>query len=253
MNYIDKPCQVCDMKIEPLIDPIFETMPLITPYYKQILNDPDWTDIHYKSNASKYKFFILTTRLRYDVPLEYDINYKSYRYNNVMKYIVDLGFKADKRYQLLINDIIKTHPNHCMFFDMRQSFINQSHTKQLPSYWVKSIIPYCYHHLIDEQYDPILYQNQILINIDPDLEYKDYDISMVDGYYYNYNMVYDKLQDLIIDKLYDMYDQGVVVAHPIYNKNIIDNYNMIELYPMLYYTNQYIPNKTEFLIKTLKN
>lgn len=258
---IDKPCTLYDdhkLNLTTYIDPIFETNPLLTPYYRKINQSKDtywYIDINFKTNATPYHFFVLTTRLRYHVPLEYEIDYKTYQYNNVMKYIVDVPY--DKKYQDIINDIILNHHDHCMFLHMDQSFINKNHNKPLPNHWVISVLPYCYHQLIDEQYDPILKNNYILININPDNKYKDDQISIVDDYFIDYNKVYNKLQDIVIDKLYNMYINGSVVASGKYDVNVINKYKMFPVYNtntdvQLYMTDLYIPNKSEFLMYQLK-
>jgi hypothetical protein len=264
MNYIEQPCKVCEYEEVPIIDPIFSSNPLITPYYKEITPlAPDWyLNIGYQSNVSDYQLFTLTTRLRYEVPMKEEIIYKLYKYNDIMKYVVDIGDDGDKNnkkhYQQLINDIVTVNPNHCMFLHMNQQFIS-GQLKPLPNDWVRSIIPYCYYHLIDPQYDPILENNQILININPDNYYNDPSINSnkVEDYYIDYNQVYDKLQDIVINKLYNFYNHGVVVAHSKYNSLLIEKYNLVPLYNDfneigLYYTDIYIPNKTEYLINKLK-
>jgi len=231
MNYIQKPCDICIYNENDFIHnihPIFDTNPLLTPYYREIADTSNsywYLDPTYKSNTTAYHFFVLTTRLRYEIPLEYEINYKSYRYNNLMKYIIDI--KNDNNlYQSKIDDIVNNNPNHCMFLHMNQSFITGKHAKPLPKNWVISVLPYCYKHFIDEQYEPILDKNQILININPDHAYDDTNVNTrhIDNYSMDYIEVYNKLQDLVIEKLYHMYENGIIVAHGVYDKNKIKNY-----------------------------
>jgi hypothetical protein len=259
-NYIDTPCAVCEPHIK--VDPIFDENPLITPYYrKAIKNTPDWfLHLDYEVYGSEYLLYVITTRLRYEVPLEYDINYKTYKDHELMRYVVDFGdYKENTSYyQQLINDITTKHPNHCMLLHMNQSFISKNQLKPLPSDWVISVLPYCYHHLIDSQYDPILEKNQILININPDRTYNDPAVNTenIYQYYYNFNFVYDKLYELVIKQLQHFYNHGVVVVSKIYNQSIIDKYDMKPVYHEKQDVQLYVPKyyiSPELLMKELRN
>lgn len=261
MNYIDAPCSLFDKKklnLKTYIDPIFETNPLLTPYYRKINHSKDtywYLNVNFQTNASPYKFFVMTTRLRYHVPLIYDIDYKTYQYNNMMKYVVDLDtFIPDSKlkYQNLINDIVSKNPNHCMFIHMNQSFIIEKYNKPLPNNWVISVLPYCYKNLIGLEYDPILNNNEILININPDGKYNDQRISDIEDYFIDYNHVYDKLQNIVLEQLYIMYHNGVVVADMNHDYDIINQYKLYPLTENLYITDMYIENKSEFLMNALK-
>ena len=261
---IDAPCVLFDRKelnLSTYIDPIFDTNPLLTPYYRKINHSKDtywYIDVKFGTNATPYQFFVLTTRLRYHVPLKYEIDYKTYQYNNIMKYVVDFGdfspMATTKNYQPIINNIINTYHEHCMFLHMNQSFIMKNFNKPLPNHWVISVLPYCYKDLISLLYDPILNKNEILININPNYKFNDERLNDIEDYYIDYNKVYDNLQDIVIEELYKMYNKGVVVADPIYDNDVINEY---QLYVYnnninLYMTDMYIENKTEFLIHALK-
>jgi len=261
-NYIRKPC-LCDHQEPIKQDPIFKENPLLTPYYRKVLKlTPDWfLHLDYEANGDEYDLFVITTRLRYEVPLEYDIDYKSYKDNDKMRYVVDFTdtefLKNNKSYyQKLINDIVKNNPKHCMFLHMNQLFLTKNKLNPLPNDWVRSIIPYCYKHLLNK-YDPILEENQVLININPDKYINDDEVNIekIQNYYIDFNFVYNQLQEIVLNKLYDYYNYGVVVAHRDFNKDMIEKYNLIPLYNEnqdveLYYSNT--PISPVFLMDKLR-
>ncbi|HSW76547.1 MAG TPA: hypothetical protein VLG50_05855 [Candidatus Saccharimonadales bacterium] len=239
-----------------MIDARFSLPHAITPYYRIINNDPDpfWyynNDI--KTNVTPYQFFVLTTRLRHVVDLKLDILFYTYRYEDKMKYTLELDdgdqiltmSKLDaKKYQYLIDDIIKIHPNHCTLFYFEQPIVfNKIINKQ----WLFTILPYLLR-LIDEAYQPLLYNNQILVNL----------INIDD-----YLSLHMDLQKQMINHMYDLYQQGVVVANAIDDHQVINDYRLVPLYQdinnkktqlyIAHWTDDTIKNKTEFLLTKLRH
>ncbi len=218
MNYIDKPCeahndytkpcQVCNYKEDLThIDPIFSHPHVTTPYQMKIITNTNvgfWWE-NKEINYIPYDFFVLKTRLRSYVPIEYDIDFASYQYEEIMIFVVVFRMndiipftqKEAVYYQGLVDDFVKYE--HC------ELIIDFKHQR-----WQNTILKYID---MDEQYDPIMINNKLLINLHPDRFYQDDSIkgSEVTHYYYDYLNVYLQLQKQIFKKLKHMYKKGVVV------------------------------------------
>ena len=130
-------------------------------------------------------------------------------------------------------------------------------TIPLDQKWATNVLPYLYQSFLNQQYEPILYENQLLINIDP---MRHYDDPMIDtyqtaGYYKDYNDVYNQLQELLINYLSTLYQQGVILLNPQYDEAFITDWQLRPLYKnreksQLYtvdWTSPYVDNLTIFL------
>ncbi len=185
MNYLEKPCYLCDGQIEDLtyIDMIFNQPHIKTPYKFKIItktNIPFWWE-YQKINYVPYNFFVLKTRLRKHIPMIYNIEFASYQYKYKMIYVVELHDENGKvnltqkdadQYQILVNQFVKN--DHCELI-------------------LDQLAPNL---IIDKQYDPI-YDNGWLINLHPKNYYYDESIkgSEIENYYYDYLDVYIQLQN----------------------------------------------------------
>ena len=234
---------------------------VLTPYYRDIIevtSNPFWYEKQ-SQNYIPYNFYVITTRLRPNVPSTYYIDYASYKLNGKMQFavqfmdginVVQLTNDDANKYQKLVDDIIVTYPDHCTLFYKDQIFISTSQYIPLPNQWVNSILPYCYNHLLDQQYDPLYMNDQVLINISPTRSY--YDINIDDhtttNYYYEYDKVFFNLQELFINTLYDIYKQGAIVLNPSLDKTFIEKWSLIPLYNN---TNQ--ANETQIYIATWRD
>lgn len=228
---------------------------ILTPYYNEIIKDtntPFWyTNV--KKNYEPYQFFVLRTRLISAVPKSIQINIDSNQYEDKMRYNITLSnsnnilplskVEADV-YQGIVNDILINYPSHCLFLYKEQVYKTSKYNKPLSNDWVTKILPYCYDKLIDKQYNPILYNDSIIININPKNTYNDLTINTdhVENYYYDYNDVHYKLQEHVINKLYEIYLQGGMVLNKDLNYEMIDNWHLIPLYNTYNSVQIYVPN-----------
>ena len=242
MNYIDKPCdsyitdwtakscQVCHYKEDlTYIDPIFTEPHIKTPYQSKIIINTNvgfwWENL--ELNYIPYDFFVLKTRLRAYVPEEYDIDFASYQYEEIMIFvilfktndIIQLSEKKAIYYQSLVNDFVKYE--HC------ELIVDFKHRE-----WQNMVLKYVE---LDEQYDLILENGKLLINLHPDRVYQDDSIkgSEVTNYYYDYLDVYIQLQKQILKKLKHMYKKGFIVTDDF---ELIDKYQLIPYKGKLYQT-----------------
>lgn len=180
-NYLPKPVDIyCPTNLTH-IDAIFNEPHIKTPYYFKIITDTDtanWWD-NQETNYIPYNFFCITTRLRSYVNEDYEINYASYQYKDKMIWlvqfhtinnIVSLTKKEAAKYQKLINEFVKS--DHC---ELGRNNI-----------------------VLDKQYDPIISNNKLLINLHPDRYYNDENIKghEIEGYYKDYLNVYLQLQKM---------------------------------------------------------
>lgn len=254
------------------MDVIVNSDYVLTPYYDGIITDttrPFWYEYQF-NNYTPYDFFVLKTRLTYDVPQGYNIHFDSFRYEGQMRYcvllsngytIVPINKEQTAYYQNSVDQIILNHPHHCTLVQMNQPFVTTNHDQSLPQRWVKTILPYCYKQLIKEQYQPILFNNQLLINIDPTRVYDDTDIkNNVDDYYKDYNAVYDVLQTNLINNLFNLYQQGIIVLNKDLDDDFINHWQLKPYYntgnqTQIYvarWTNKDIKDKTAFLENQLR-
>lgn len=228
------------------MDVIVHAEPIITPYYDVIIKDtnkPFWYNDQNK-NYTSYDFFILKTRLTPYVKKHYHIGFDSYRYEGKMQYfvilstaqtIIPLTKEESNNYQQIVNTILTTYPKHVTLLYLYQEFVTNKLTKSLSPLFVQSVLPYCYQYIIDEQYQPILYDNQLLIK-------------MCDN---TYNDLYDQLQNKIINYLHRLYQIGTIVFNTIDNQFINDwqlqslNFNNHLYTPT--WTSPYVNDMTQFL------
>ena len=228
MNYLDKPCAVCyESPVEDFgfIDEIFRAPHIKTPYHRMIIKNTNigfWWE-NQQLNYIPYNFFVIKTRLRSQVPLIYDIDFASYQYKDKMIFvvvlrtaegIVKLSRQEADQYQKLVDDFVKYE--HC------ELIINYKYEK-----WYNEVLPFIE---LDEQYQPMIIDHQLLINLHPDRVYQDDTIkgSEVTNYYYDYLDVYLQLQQQLINKLDEMYAKGVIVADAIKDKDLIDEWQLVK-------------------------
>ena len=232
MNYLDKPCNVCHGPEEDLthIDDIFNHPHIETPYQMLIIRNTNvgfWWE-NQKINYIPYDFFVLKTRLRPFVPITYDIDFASYQYKDRMIWLVE--FHSTSKVKLSQNDANQ-------YQDLVDEFVKEEHCELILDYkhdWYLSILPFLE---IDQQYDPMI-TNKILINLHSDRYYHDESIkgSERTHYYYDYLDVYLQLQKQLLKKLNQMYKKGVVVADPVIDKDVIDEWQLVINYQGLYTT-----------------
>lgn len=229
MNYIDKPCEVCDNNIiEDLnfIDPVFHLPHISTPYEMEIITETNvgfWWE-NQVLNYIPYDFFVLKTRLRSYVPEEYDIDFYSYQYKDIMVFTV-VFTNPDGKVQI-------TQAQADYYQDLVDYFVQYEHCEMILDTnhlaWQNTILPYI---KIDEQYEPIVVNNKLLINLHPDRFYHDETIKgyEVGQYYYDYLDVYLQLQKQILDQINNMYEKGTVVADPVIDRDVIEKYQLIKM------------------------
>ena len=245
---------------------------ILTPYYDGIIKDTSrafWYEYQTK-NYIPYDFFVLKTRLTYYVDKGLNIHFDSFRYEGQMLYcvllsngvtIVPIDFTKSNYYQNIVNTIMIDYPRHCTLLHMNQTFLTNNFFKPLSNRWVTTVLPYCYQHFIDNMYQPILYNNQLLINIDPTQHLNDalINVNDVDDYYKDFNNVYDVLQTKIINDLYQLYKKGVIVLNQDLDNHFIQDLKLKPLYhdgeTQIYvanWTDENVIDKTAFLEEQLR-
>ena len=227
------------------MDTIVQSEFIITPYYDHIIkntNEPFWYEFQSK-NHTPYDFFVLKTRLTPYISKYQNIGFDSHRYEGQMRYFVNiadanivipLSKEQASQYQYIVNHIISNYPQHCTLLYDNQTFLTSLFNKPLSNQFVQSILPYCYQHFIDDQYEPILYDHQLLITIQDE----------------NYNHIYNELQNQLINELYKLYKMGTIALNPTEHQQFISDWQLIPLYNNIYtttWTNSYINDLTQFL------
>lgn len=235
------------------IDPRFSKPHVITPYLRVIAFDdtqPFWVD-GLENNYTHYDFFILTTRLRH-VITEGFIEFYFYQWETVMKAILEIekdGVLMEStphrahQLQRQVDQILERFPRHCCLFYVQQPFY---HNKILNKTWLVTILPYMLH-LIDKKYNPIMYDNQILVNLNNTNDY------------FNYQQIHANLQALIINEAYNLYTRGAVILNKSLQQSFIDQYGLTPWMNGKDETQVYIAkdlmvdgNKTEYLLLQLR-
>jgi hypothetical protein len=237
------------------MDTIVQSEYIITPYYNHIIkntNQPFWYEYQSK-NYTPYQFFVLKTRLTPYIKKYQNIGFDSFRYEGQMRYfvnianaetIIPLTSEQSHHYQQIVNNIISYYPNHCTLLYINQTFVTNECHKSLPQSFVQSVLPYCYHYIIDQEYEPLLYDDQLLININ--------DKTLNDK---KYNDVYDDLQNKMLNYLYHLYEYGVILLNDIDDQQFINDWQLQPLYlgdedNQLYkttWTSPYVYHVTQFL------
>lgn len=203
---------------------IVYSAPLVTPYYDEIIHDtgePEWYEKHL-GNYESYDFFVIKTRLTPYVPITWHVGFGHERIAGKMQYtvvisdakgVIPLNDDEADKYQLLINNSQTVHPNYATLLFKDQFLITEKKNYKLPNVWVNSVLPYCYHHIL-YKYNVIMYEGQILIQIDDPI----------------FTDVYYEAQNYIINTLYDMYEKGTVVANGTLDYKIIDDWQLVPIY-----------------------
>lgn len=203
---------------------IVYSVPLVTPYYDEIIHDTDeplWYEKHL-GNYESYNFFVIKTRLTAYVPITWYVGFGHERVEGKMYYTVVLSNangvipldnnEADK-YQQLINTSTSINPTYATLLFKDQVFLTNEKSYALPNVWVNSVLPYCYNHIL-YKYDVMMYDGQVLISIDDPI----------------YTDVYYDAQNYIINTLYDMYETGTVVANEALDHKMITQWHLVPIY-----------------------
>lgn len=232
---------------------IVKTNYIITPYYDEIIKDtntPFWF-LNQKHHHIPYQFFVLKTRLQPYVPNNYYIGFGHHRYFGVMQYtivfstthLISLSKSEADKYQQIVDTITKTYPTYCTLIYFNLQLISTKYNTNISVTWVASVLPYCYKKLLSN-YNVILYDGQILIELDANEYYEQYKV----------------IQNDLIDTLYDMYYKGTVVANPISDADIIEKWNLVpffnnnnnvQLYTINWIDARVSNNISEFLMERL--
>lgn len=250
------------------MDVIVDSDFILTPYYDGIIkdtNEPFWYE-NQSYHHTPYDFFILKTRLKPYINPCYTIEFDSNRYEGQMRYIINFsnGFhlvplnkQEAQHYQTIVNTTLSLYPRHVTLLYTNQTLLTTQSTIPLNQTWATSVLPYIYQSFINQQYEPILYENQLLINIDPTRHYDDtmIDTYQTDSYYKDYNYIYNQLQDLLINHLSTLYKQGVILLNPEHDEPFITDWQLRPLYKNikntpLYtvdWTSSHVENQSVFL------
>lgn len=252
---------------------------IVTPYYDEIIKDttvPLWY-LNQKYHHTPYQFFVLKTRLRPYVPSEYYIGLGHERYFGQMQYtilfssngsIVPLTQLEADKYQQHVNNIIQHYPTYCTLIYYKQPLYSSTYNTTIPTVWVTSVLPYVYQMVPG---NTIFVDGQILIDLEPKNDIKDgYSIEeeMKDNFMDSkdsndiYDIIYTEIQNKFIDRLYELYKKGTVVANAERDADIIEKWRLVPLlnngYDTQLYTTTWIDqrvtdNITEFLMNRLHN
>lgn len=251
---------------------------IVTPYYDEIIKDttfPLWY-LNQKYHHTPYQFFVLKTRLRPYVPSEYYIGLGHERYFGQMQYtilfssngaIVPLTQLEADKYQQHVNNIIQHYPTYCTLIYYKQPLYSSTYNTTIPTVWVTSVLPYVYPMVPG---NTIFVDGQILIDLEPKSDAKGgYNIKeeMISNFKDSnnndiYDIIYTQIQNKFVDRLYELYKKGTVVASAERDADVIEKWRLVpllntnndtQLYTTTWIDQRVTGNITEFLMDRLHN
>ena len=234
---------------------VVKTETVFTPYYRELgeefvngyANFP-------RSNFDRYDLFALQTKLYprlYSMSPSYTFKFVSYQHEGVMRYTVELLDVPDfipltkddaRRVQQMVDHAIGQNSEYCLLFSANVPV--QKDGIMLSQGWIDSVLPYIDIIKVPSYVD----DGAIFVSLDPNGDYQ---------------AEWDVLYQGVIDSLFTMYHDGVVAAHPLLNRDIIDNWKLqpyedtetkdeTTLYTPLWRDSRFAPNLIDFIRITLK-
>lgn len=212
-------CVACELPVGKII----QTVPILTPYYRTMGTDNpiECTELPIQ-NYTSYDLFVLHTKLQsrlYHINPNYEAVFSSSELDGVMRVTVKIFDGEElvpfdennyRQFQNIINEIINYSPEFCLVFSSNIPLIKNG--KMLPRSWIMGVLPYIN---IVENYQPYIDDGDIYVSLD------------LKG---DYSTMWDILHNGIINKLYAMYNGGVVVCnwdkdHDVINRWCLDRYD----------------------------
>jgi hypothetical protein len=175
------------------------------------------------ANYGPYDLFVLRTKLLpqlQQLNKGYDIGFARFEVNNTMRMtinvldggeFVSLDKEQAAQIQRWIDEAIAFEREYSLLITSRA--LIQYKGKQIPSYWVASMLPYV---VINDIYQPFYHKGAIYIMLNPDEDF---------------NSQWSLLHEQVIKTLIELHQDGAIVCHPERDELVIDDWALLPFNP----------------------
>lgn len=201
-----------------------KTVPILTPYFSTMSTDtPSGCAEIPKTNYRPYDLFVLLTKLSVDLyrlRTTYQAHFASYQLRGVMRLTVEiydgpnfeaLDSRSAEKIQGYVDQALSFEPGHCLIFSTWPPISKNGVT--LPRSWVVAMLPYV---LLDDDYQSFLHDGNLYAALDPSGEYE---------------AEAQVISQNIINSLFIMYQEGVVLCHDTIDTIHISRWELVPYFP----------------------